>query len=161
MRLREVLGIRWSNVDLKNSTISVLHSKNDESRQVFITDPVERILKEIGPGEPSEPLFKNKFGERVGWLSKAFKKTVDSIGLNDGIVDPREKISFHSLRHTFCSWSVMSGTPLYLIGKAVGHRTLSMTERYSHLSHDSQRKAFEAAAHYAEASAQKENINAG
>jgi len=161
MRLREVLGIRWSNVDMENKLISIMDTKNGEARQVFITDPVERILMEMGPADPSELIFKNKFGDKVGWLSKAFKKTVDSVGLNDGIIDPREKISFHSLRHTFCSWSVMSGTPLYLIGKAVGHRTLSMTERYSHLSHDSQRKAFEAAAHFAEATAQKEKINAG
>jgi integrase len=148
MRLREVLDIRWSNVDFDNKIISILDTKNGDARQVFITDPVERILSEMGPGEPSELIFRNKFGDKVGWLSKAFKKTVDSIGLNDGIVDPRQKVSFHTLRHTFCSWSVMSGTPLYLVGKAVGHRTASMTMRYSHLSPESQRRAFEAAARF-------------
>jgi integrase len=160
MRLREVLGIRWSNVDLNNKVITLMNTKNDEARQVFITDPVDRVLSEVGPGEPSELVFKNKFGDKVGWLSKAFKKTVDSIGLNDGIVDPREKICFHSLRHSFCSWAVMSGTPIYLIGKAVGHRTTSMTERYSHLSHDSQRRVFEAAAAFPETSAKRDKINA-
>ena len=40
----------------------------------------------------------------------------------------------------------MSGTPLYVVGKALGHRTLMMTARYSHLAPDSHRAAFEAVA---------------
>lgn len=44
------------------------------------------------------------------------------------------KIVFYSLRHTFASWLVQSGTPLYIVRDAMGHSTQKMTERYSHLA---------------------------
>ena len=40
----------------------------------------------------------------------------------------------------------MAGVPLYVVGKALGHKTLTMTARYSHLAPDSHRAAFEAVA---------------
>lgn len=80
------------------------------------------------------------------WLSKTFKKVVDSIGLNKGITDPRERICFHSLRHTFASWAVIAGIPLYSVGKTLGHKTAVMTQRYAHLAPESHRSVFDAVA---------------
>ena len=50
-------------------------------------------------------------------------------------------VRFHSLRHTFASWHVEQGTPLYQVGALLGHRSPQMTQRYSHLSPDAIRKA--------------------
>jgi integrase len=146
LRLGEVLGLRWSNVDLKNGIIFVQDSKNRESRPIFITEPIKQILAELTPGLPDEHLFQSKARNPVQQLSKFFALTIKKLKLNEGISDPRERISFHTLRHTFASWSVMSGTPVYVVGKALGHRTLMMTVRYSHLAPDSHRAAFEAVA---------------
>ena len=44
LRLGEVLGLRWSNVDSKNGIIFVQDSKNQESRPIFITKPVRQNL---------------------------------------------------------------------------------------------------------------------
>jgi len=146
LRLQEVFNLRWSNVNLDRGIITVLDTKNSESRQVFVTDRVRQVLDDIGPGEPDELLFRNKHGRQVAWLSKAFKAVVDACGLNNGIHDPREKVTFHSLRHTFASWAAMKGAPLFILGRALGHRTTTMTARYSHLTGDSQRSVFEAVA---------------
>ena len=146
LRLGEVLGLTWSNVDYTNGIIFVQDSKNRESRPIFITEPIKQILAELTPGLPDEPLFQSKARNPVQQLSKFFALTIKKLKLNEGISDPRERISFHTLRHTFASWSVMSGTPLYVVGKALGHRTLMMTARYSHLAPDSHRAAFEAVA---------------
>ncbi len=146
LRLGEVLGLCWSNVDFANGIIYVMDSKNGSNRPVFITDPIRQVLSELTPGAPDEPLFKTKAGNPVQQLSKSFAATVRELKLNDGISDPRERLTFHSLRHSFASWAVMAGVPLYLVGKALGHRTLTMTARYSHLSPDSHRAAFEAVA---------------
>src|SRR5208283_2831663 len=83
-------------------------------------------------------------GKPVQWLSKVFTDVVTELGLNKGISDPRERISFHSLRHSFASWAVIEGIPLYTVSKCLGHKSQTMTERYSHLSPDSQKAAFEA-----------------
>jgi len=146
MRMSELFALRWSDVDLRNGVITVLDSKNNQSRPVFITDRIREILDELPPGKPDELLFKTKQGKPVIWMSKTFKGVVDDLGLNKGITDPRQKLSFHSLRHTFASWAVIEGTPLYVVGKALGHKTAVMTQRYAHLSPESQRAAFEAVA---------------
>jgi integrase len=148
LRLGEVLNLRWVDIDRNNDIIFIRDSKSNESRPIFITEPINNVLDELTPGQPEEPLFMNRFGKPIGWLSKAFGSVVDSTGLNEGITDRRNKVTFHTLRHTYASWAVMSGVPLYVVGKALGHRTLEMTQRYSHLAPDSQREAFEAVAQY-------------
>ncbi|MFC1890234.1 tyrosine-type recombinase/integrase [Thermodesulfobacteriota bacterium] len=145
LRLGEVFNLTWANIDHSHGIIHVLDAKSGE-RPVFITDPIREVLDELPPGDPDEPLFKTKRGDRVVWLSKAFRKVVDSLKMNEGISDPRERVTFHTLRHTYASWAVMAGVPLYQVGKALGHKTLTMTQRYSHLSTESQRAVFEAVA---------------
>ena len=49
-----------------------------------------------------------------------------------GITDFR----FHDLRHTFASWFVQDGGDLYRLSRILGHTTLQMTSRYSHLRTD-------------------------
>ena len=56
--------------------------------------------------------------------------------MNEGVNDRRQRVIFHSLRHTFASWLAIEGTPLYSIAKLMGHKSISMSERYSHLSPD-------------------------
>jgi len=146
LRLGEVLGLTWSNVDLTNGIIFVQDSKNKESRPIFTTEPIKQVLAELTPGAPADPLFKTTAGNPVQQLSKSFSLTVKELKLNEGISDRRERVSFHTLRHTCASWAVMAGVPLYLVSKALGHKTLTMTARYSHLSPDSHRAAFEAVA---------------
>ena len=51
------------------------------------------------------------------------------------------KVVFHTLRHTFASWLVEQGIDLYSVKELMGHGTLAMTERYSHLSPDKLRRA--------------------
>lgn len=54
----------------------------------------------------------------------------DCIRIEDGLEDVR----IHDLRHTFASFAAADGISLYLIGKALGHRQASTTERYAHLT---------------------------
>ena len=53
---------------------------------------------------------------------------------NNGVTDRRQKITFHTLRHTFASWLAIQGAPILTIKELLGHQSLAMTERYSHLS---------------------------
>ena len=76
-------------------------------------------------------------------MSRTFERVIDEIGLNKGVKDPRQKVVFHSLRHTFASWLALQGEPIQVIGELLGHRTLTMTQRYSHLTGDHKRGAAE------------------
>jgi len=48
---------------------------------------------------------------------------------------------FHTLRHTYASWLVESGVDLYTVKKLMGHSTIAMTERYSHLGNNTLQNA--------------------
>ena len=65
------------------------------------------------------------------------------MGLNDGITNSAQKVVFHTLRHTFCSWLAIRGVPLYTIGKLAGHTTPDMARRYAKLSPDAKREAIQ------------------
>ena len=55
--------------------------------------------------------------------------------------DRKNKIVFHSLRHTFASHLAINGTPIFTIQKLMNHKDIKMTLRYAKLSPDSGRDA--------------------
>jgi len=55
--------------------------------------------------------------------------------------DPREdgsleNVRLHDLRHSFASFAIDDGTPLFLVGKLLGHKQARTTEIYAHLTDD-------------------------
>jgi len=146
MRASEIFNLKWSDIDFNNDIIHIKDPKSGENRTAYMTKSIKQLLNErynrLKPNS-DELVFKAKNGGKITRISKAFERAVKKLGLNDGITDPRDKVVFHTLRHTFASWLVMKGTPLYTVKELLGHKTLAMTERYSHLAPDSKRKAVE------------------
>ena len=70
-------------------------------------------------------------------------RSVNEIGLNDGITDRKQKFTFHGLRHTYASWLVQNGIPLITVQKLLGHSSITMTERYAHLCPDNNAAAMQ------------------
>jgi site-specific recombinase XerD len=61
--------------------------------------------------------------------------------IDESATDRRQKVVFHTLRHTCASWFVMSGVDLYTVKNIMGHSTIAMTERYAHLAPNYLKKA--------------------
>jgi hypothetical protein len=74
-------------------------------------------------------------------ISKTFDRTVKCLGFNDGVTDRRQRVVFHTLRHTFGSWLAMQGMHILTIKELLGHKSTAMTERYSHLIPDMKKQA--------------------
>ena len=51
------------------------------------------------------------------------------------------RVVFHTLRHTYTSWLVKDGVDLYIVKELMGHSTITMTEKYSHLGENTLQNA--------------------
>ncbi len=142
MRYGELASLTWPDIDFNNGIIVVKDTKNGFTRNAFLTQATTVMLQLRKETETESNLvFPNRLGGLQSELSHTFNRVVKSIGLNEGIEDRRQKVVFHTLRHTFASWLVQQGTDLYTVKTLMGHKSLAMTERYAHLAPEGVRSA--------------------
>jgi integrase len=139
-RASEIFDLTWGFVNLDRRSIDIMDSKG-KNRTVPITERVKDMLIRNTPSNPTDLVFKDRKGNKIQRISNVYYKTVRELGLNDGIKDRRQKVCFHTLRHTYASWMVQNGEDLYTVKELMGHSTMAMTERYSHLAKDNLKNA--------------------
>ncbi|MFO7559339.1 MAG: site-specific integrase [Desulfobacterales bacterium] len=141
LRAGEIFSLTWSDVDIERKLLIIRDPKGGKSRYAFMTTGVAQMFASIEQGASSERVFKSRNGGKVKEISNAFSRAVTDLNFNEGVADRRHLVTFHTLRHTFASWLVEGGTDLYAVKELLGHSTLAMTERYSHLSNGTLQKA--------------------
>ncbi len=145
LRAGEIFGLEWRDLDLERRQILVRDGKNSmggRSRTAYMTDEVRQMFAWRSALDRRQDLvFPNTRGGRIETISNAFDEVIKSLGWNDGISDRRHRVVFHTCRHTFASWLVEAGTDLYTVKELLGHQSISMTERYSHLGANTLRRA--------------------
>lgn len=125
-RKGELMGLRWSDVDLDKAVARVGRTKNGDPRTLpLVPALVEELRKFAGaPGAwvfPSPRSPDKPFGFEPRW--------------HEALRVARVKdFTFHGLRHTFASMLAMNGATLVELSDTLGHRQLQMTKRYSHLA---------------------------
>ena len=143
LRAGECLALTWADINLEEGVIFVKDTKNKRNRHAYITAEIREMFERrtISRGE-TVLVFPGGAGGSCQWgVSHTFASTVKALGLNDGLTDRRQKVVFHSLRHTFASWLVQKGEPLYMVGELLGHSDLKMTMRYAHLAPETKKIA--------------------
>jgi integrase len=134
LRFGEIAGLKWGDIDVGRKIIGIRHSKGGFSRHGRMTEEVRQVFSAMEQSKREDLVFTDSNGNRIKRPSKIFATVIDDLGLNEGVTDARQKLSFHSLRHTYASWLVDRGIGLYDVQKLLGHRSSQLTERYSHLS---------------------------
>ena len=151
LRFGEIAALKWQHVDQNGGRLFVMDTKSGRNRVAYMTRDMKAIFRAMTQEQehrPDDLLFPDPHGQRVKQVPITFKRIVKALGLNEGITDPRRRMTFHTLRHTFASWHVQGGTDLYTLRALLGHRTMAMVARYSHLSPEGLQRAtraFEAA----------------
>ncbi|MBN2646126.1 MAG: site-specific integrase [Desulfuromonadaceae bacterium] len=141
-RWGELAALTWQNVDLVSLTARLMDTKAGDNRTIHTTTQrVREMLKHRKQHSDAPFVFPALNGGMQKQPNVVFARTVNDLGLNDGIDDQRQKVCFHTMRHTFASRLAMAGVPLYTIKEAMGHHTIAMTERYAHLMPDTLREA--------------------
>jgi integrase len=124
MRRGEILSLGWDDIDWRNRVIYVSNTKNGFHRYVPISPSVKNIL--TGQARIGDKVFCHEGGRPYHDNRTSFANACKRAGI--------EGLRFHDLRHTAASHMAMAGVPLRTIGEILGHRTETMTERYSHLT---------------------------
>lgn len=137
-RRNNVLAMRWSEIDLKRAEWTIPVTKNGDPLTVPLVDDALQILRSIKQDNQSEFVFPSHGS--TGHLAEP-KKGWNRIKAQAGIEDLR----LHDLRRTMGSWQAHTGASLPIIGKSLGHRSVTTTAIYARLDVDPIRKSMEKA----------------
>jgi integrase len=136
MRLGELCALGWEDINLATKTLTVRHSlvegvmdspKNNRIRIIPLTDELYQLL--IKRSVKKGLVFAHPDGghlRKSSWPWKALQRACKAAGLR--------RIGWHALRHTFASELVRRGAAIRAVQLLMGHATVQMTERYSHLA---------------------------
>lgn len=158
LRFSEIAGIRHMDINLQQGLLYIAESKNGRARHAYLTPELIDALRNL-PARPANALvFPARDGKKMTNVSDSFSRAVDYLGLNDTgdtfrdangiehpvkITDRRQRIVFHSLRHTYASWLACSGAGQAMIAELLGHSSLEMSRRYTHLMDDEKKSTME------------------
>lgn len=130
-RLREILHLRWTEVDLERGLLNLPDSKTGR-KTVYLSNAAIDLLAKlpragtyvVAGDDPSRPRAD---------LKRPWKRISNHAGIED--------VRIHDLRHTFASIGAAHGLSLQVIGKLLGHKSPETTARYAHLTEDPLRRA--------------------
>ncbi len=128
-RKNEILTIKWKDVNLEQGMMTFHETKNNEIRTVPLQGQALDLVKDMSKVRridtdlifPSKANNQNPIDFRKDW--EAVLKQAEI-----------EDFKFHDLRHTAASYLAMNGATTAEIAEVLGHKTLQMVKRYSHLS---------------------------
>ncbi len=148
LRRGEAVRLRWQDVDLSSGLLHVRNrdgerTKSGHERTLPLAGDALEVLQRLQAERTDEldgPVFIDGRGVPVkaGRLSHRFKFFVRKAKLPG-----RERLHFHSLRHTCGSWLAMQGVPMRVIQGILGHSSTSVTEVYAHLQPEVMTKAMQ------------------
>lgn len=139
-RTTAILELTWDRVDFRAGTIDyrVPGRRVTKKRRTVapMTKKVRRMLLHARKHKRCNHVI-SWAGEKITRVSKACISHAEKAQIED--------FSPHVLRHTFASWAVQAGVPIYMVGKALGQSVASTTERYAKLAQTDVLEAMEAA----------------
>lgn len=129
LRQANVYGLEWTQVDLERR-VAWVHSDQAKARRAIgvpLNDDAVKVIR--GQlGKHLTRVFVNASGKPVEQCpaGKVWRSACKRAGITN--------FRWHDLRHTFASWHVQAGTPLYVLKELCGWQSMEMVSRYAHLA---------------------------
>ena len=139
LRVGELVGLDWGDIDLEGRVLRVL-GKGGRERMVPFGRPAESTLRrwleswgEAGRAaeDAREPVFLNHRGGRL--TDRSVRRILDRYVKRAALA---AGVHPHTLRHTFATHLLEGGADLRAIQELLGHSSLSTTQKYTHLELD-------------------------
>jgi len=146
IRLAELIGLRHSDVNLREQTIKVLGKRNKE-RVIPLTRPLVHLIEKYiheknheNLVDPNPYLIVNKSRTKAYpmLVYRVVKKFLDGVQSSD-IKSP------HALRHSFATHLLNKGADLNSVKDLLGHSSLAATQVYTHNTLDKLKSIFDQA----------------
>jgi integrase len=150
-RKGEILGLRWSQIDFKRRAIT-LHqgeTKNNAGRALPLSGEVVELLQARNKVRriDDDRVFPAPDGSKELELREPWKTALVQAGIDvretkaktrrkDAPPVQTSDFRWHDLRHTAASYLTMAGVSAIEVARVLGHKTLAMSLRYSHLAPD-------------------------
>jgi len=126
-RRGEILGLRWPDVDMQRRTLVFHQTKNGECRfSPLVGHAAEQMRAHAKVRRLETDLVFPGITGRSLTTGKMFREALARAGIED--------FHFHDLRHSAASALAMNGATLAEIAEVLGHKTLAMVKRYTHLT---------------------------
>jgi integrase len=132
-RLREILHLRWNEIDFERGMLLLPDSKTGR-RTVVLNAPALAILNEL-KRVGTYVILGEKADRPRSDLNRPWRRITVHAKL--------EGLRIHDLRHSFASIGAGGGLGLPIVGKLLGHKTPATTARYAHIDNDPLRRASE------------------
>jgi len=144
LRQGELLALQWDDIDLVAGRLCVRRAvargivgtpKSGKGREIPLSDEAVAALRSLPSRFAGKLVFPGDYGRLLtkGQCKHPLRRACVGAGLR--------RIGWHVLRHSFASHLVMRGAPLKVVQELLGHATIDMTLRYSHLSPNVKRDA--------------------
>ena len=127
MRQGEILGLTWSEIDFDNKLAHLKETKNGTPRSVPLMDAVVHELRILFQGR--NPTKARVFASKTAFGALDISKPWNAVLRETNI----ENFVFHGIRHHFATLAARAGASNLQLKAAMGHKSLQMLERYSHL----------------------------
>ncbi|ROO26684.1 tyrosine-type recombinase/integrase [Salinisphaera orenii] len=136
-RYSNIRYLQWRDVDLDDWTFKLAATKNGDARTVPIVGDAQSAMQAQYDADPTGEgwVFKGQRDNAPATLHTAWQRVREKAGLPD--------FRFHDLRHSVGSYLTMNGATLAEVAEALGHRTLVMARRYTHLTGEHTRGVLE------------------
>lgn len=142
LRLSELCGLRWAQVDLDDGLVTV-HGKGSRERSVPVGSHARAALAQwraSTSAKAEDPVFPGRRGAPI--TPRAVQLRVRQLGLRQGLF---KQVHPHMLRHSFASHILESSGDLRGVQELLGHADLSTTQIYTHLDYQHLAKVYDAA----------------
>jgi integrase len=125
-RKGELLGLRWQDVDTTRRVVHIGQSKNGDPKALPLVPAAVEQLEEFR-GSPGALVFPSRLrADKPMAFESRWSEALTAAGIT--------KYRFHDNRHSCASYLAQNGASLLEIAAVLGHRQISMSQRYSHLS---------------------------
>ncbi len=142
LRLSELVGLRWGDLDLDGGEVRVL-GKGRKARIVPVGRHAVAALRALGEAEgraPEAPVFRGRGGAPIS--PRTVQARLHKLALAHGSA---KHVHPHLLRHTFASHMLESSGDLRAVQELLGHADIATTQIYTHLDFQHLAKVYDAA----------------